>query len=171
MSHLATFKLTSMFIAGFAESYHSARVGAVSSRVGGLVDCKVFGIYNFSIRKTFRNGNFQEIQDAGGLAYFLEKLHKQFGPVASFWYGKEFHISVGGSRALKDVTPLFNRPLELFKMVIPMLGHHSIQTLNGEDGKRRHKMYTEILSAKSIRRDYKTFNQVPNMLNESNFTS
>lgn len=107
-----------------------------------------------------RNGNFQEISDAGGFVLFLKKLHKQFGPIASFWYGKNFHISVAGTKAIKDVTPLFNRPLGLFRFFVPLVGHRSVQALNGDEAKRRHKIYSEILSAKSIKRDYQTLNQV-----------
>ena len=68
---------------------------------------------------------------------FLLKLHDKYGPVASFWYGTEYCISVGNAEVMKQVKHLFDRPAKLFEMVEPMIGKSSIQFANGDDGKRR----------------------------------
>lgn len=33
----------------------------------------------------------------------------------------------------------------MFEFCIPMIGEHSIQFANGEEGARRHKIYSEVL--------------------------
>ena len=83
---------------------------------------------------------------------FLLKLHDKYGPVASFWYGTEYCISVGNAEVMKQVKHLFDRPAKLFEMVEPMIGKSSIQFANGEDGKRRHKMLVEAMSVKTSER-------------------
>ena len=80
---------------------------------------------------------------------FLLKLHDKYGPVASFWYGTQYCISVGNAEIMKQVKHLFDRPAALFEMVEPMIGKSSIQFANGEDGKRRHKLLAEAMSVKT----------------------
>ena len=83
---------------------------------------------------------------------FLLALHDKHGPVASFWYGTEYCISIGNADLMKQVKHLFDRPAKLFEMVEPMIGKSSIQFANGEDGKRRHKLLVEAMSIKTSER-------------------
>ena len=83
---------------------------------------------------------------------FLLKLHDKYGPVASFWYGTHYCISVGTANAIKEVKHLFDRPAALFEMVEPLIGKSSIQFANGEEGKRRHKLLVEAMSVKTSER-------------------
>ena len=38
------------------------------------------------------------------------QLHHQHGPVASFWFGPQFCVSVGSASAFKDIQNLFDLP-------------------------------------------------------------
>ena len=41
---------------------------------------------------------------------FLDKLHKEFGPIASFWIEKEFIVSIASPELFKEVSHIFDRP-------------------------------------------------------------
>ena len=56
------------------------------------------------------DGNLQDISSAGSLHEFLVDLHDKFGPVASFWFGQEFCISVSNPFTFKEIQSLFDRP-------------------------------------------------------------
>ncbi len=45
---------------------------------------------------------------------FHHKLHQEHGPVASFWFGPQFCVSVGSVSAFKDIQYLFDRPSKLY---------------------------------------------------------
>jgi len=97
-----------------------------------------------------KTGNFTDIQDAGGLELFLDKLHAELGPLAGFWYGDTYMISVGRGSLLKPLAHLFDRPHHLFEMVRPVIGSDAIQFANTSQGKPRWKAYTEAMSGKSV---------------------
>jgi len=97
-----------------------------------------------------KTGNFADIQDAGGLELFLDKLHSDLGPLAGFWYGETYMISVGKGSLLKPLSHLFDRPSQLFEMVRPIIGSGSIQFANASQGKTRWRAYTEAMSGKSV---------------------
>lgn len=50
----------------------------------------------------FRDGNLQDIVDRGSLHEFLVGLHEQFGPVASFWFGRQPVVSLGSVDPLRQ---------------------------------------------------------------------
>ena len=41
------------------------------------------------------------------------QLHHEYGPIASFWFGPQFCISVAKSNTFKEVQQLLDRPSEL----------------------------------------------------------
>lgn len=55
-------------------------------------------------------GNVDDISDAGSFHEFLVDLHEIYGPVASFWFGKQYCVSVSNANTFKDVQNLFDRP-------------------------------------------------------------
>lgn len=57
-----------------------------------------------------REGNFPDIAAAGSLHEFLAKLHADHGPIASFWYGPKFTVSVASPDLLSDLKGVFDRP-------------------------------------------------------------
>jgi len=81
-------------------------------------------------------GNLEDIKKAGGLHCYVNGLHKTFGPVVSFWWGKQLVVSLGSPAAFKDVQTLFNRPELLFAMFKPLIGYHSIQYANDGRGRK-----------------------------------
>lgn len=57
-----------------------------------------------------RSGNLEDIKAAGSLQNYVNELHKKFGPMASFWWGKQLVVSLGSPEVFEDITTLFNRP-------------------------------------------------------------
>merc|ERR1712141_323850 len=84
-------------------------------------------------------GNIQDISAAGSLHEFLVDLHDKFGPVASFWFGQEFCISVSNPFTFKEIQSLFDRPKLFFEALVPIISSKSIQLTNGIEAKERHK--------------------------------
>jgi len=93
-----------------------------------------------------KTGNIGDIGKAGGFELFLDKLHAEFGAVASFWYGEEYMVSVGRGAELKPLNAIFDRPASLFQMVVPLASKNSLQFANGSEGKGRWRAYSEALS-------------------------
>nr|AKH03540.1 cytochrome P450 20A1 [Paracyclopina nana] len=92
------------------------------------------------------SGNIDDITAAGSFHEFLVDLHDKFGPVASFWYGPKYCISVASAPAFKDVQHLTDRPAVLFDFLEPLLGPRSIQIATGTLGMERHKRSIDALS-------------------------
>lgn len=69
-------------------------------------------------------GNIDDITSAGSFHEFLVDLHEKFGPIASFWYGPKYCISVGSATAFKDIQHLTDRPGN----VVPKIGLHESVT-------------------------------------------
>lgn len=57
-----------------------------------------------------RDGNAADIARSGGMTPFLIELHKEHGPIASFWMKQEFIISLASPELLKEVAHLRDRP-------------------------------------------------------------
>ncbi|XP_077997363.1 cytochrome P450 20A1-like [Glandiceps talaboti] len=104
-------------------------------------------------------GNLPDIDEAGSLHEFLMKLHSKYGPVASFWYGKNYFVSLGSPQAFKDHTKLSDRPIELFEFVKPLFGPQSITYANGEDIVGRRRVYDPPFHHKAIRNYYPIFEE------------
>ena len=83
---------------------------------------------------------------------FLLTLHAKYGPVASFWYGPHYCISIGNADLMKQVKHLFDRPAALFEMVEPLIGKSSIQFTSGDEGRWRHKLLSEAMSIRTSER-------------------
>lgn len=49
-----------------------------------------------------RDGNLQDIVNLGSLHDFLVGLHQDFGPVASFWLGRQPVVSLGALQQLQQ---------------------------------------------------------------------
>ena len=57
-------------------------------------------------------GNLEDINAAGSFHEFLVDLHEDFGPIASFWFGSKFCVSVANTATFKEIQNLFDRPSE-----------------------------------------------------------
>ena len=58
---------------------------------------------------SFRTGNLTDIKKAGSFHEFLVNLHRKYGPVVSFWWGKQLVVTLGSPKVFKEVQTLFNR--------------------------------------------------------------
>ena len=61
-------------------------------------------------------GNLLDIAEAGGFLNFLKKLHTKYGPIASYWQGNVFTVSIGDPKYFKDIEKMFDRHPALFKV-------------------------------------------------------
>jgi cytochrome P450 family 20 subfamily A len=60
-----------------------------------------------------RDGNLLDIEKAGSLHEYVVHLHKTYGPVVSFWWGKTYTVSVACPKLWKDIQSIFDRPCKL----------------------------------------------------------
>nr|KAG5691795.1 hypothetical protein BaRGS_003191 [Batillaria attramentaria] len=62
------------------------------------------------VKVTKRDGNLSDMGKAGSLHEFLIDLHGRFGPIASFWWGKQFTVSIASPELFKEHQNVFDRP-------------------------------------------------------------
>ena len=62
------------------------------------------------------HGNLGDIHAAGGFLPFLKQLHKQFGPIASYWQGDVLTVSIAHPQYYKATEKMFDRHPALFKV-------------------------------------------------------
>ncbi|CAC5367291.1 CYP20A [Mytilus coruscus] len=115
---------------------------------------------------TKEDGNLADIKRAGSLHEFLLDIHKQYGPIASFWMGQQFVASVASADLFKEHQNVFDRPPELFKLFKILIGPKSIQYANKQDGRTRRKNYDEALTHDAIKKYYETFQITANDLSK-----
>ena len=87
-------------------------------------------------------------------------LHEKFGPIASFWVGQQFYVSVANSVTFKEIQKLFDRPTVLFDFITPLISKKSVQVTNGLEGKDRHRNISEALSHGVCQQIFPQFVQV-----------
>ena len=105
-------------------------------------------------------GNVDDISAAGSFHEFLVNLHEKFGPIASFWVGQQFYVSVANSVTFKEIQKLFDRPTILFDFITPLITKKSIQVTNGLEGKDRHRNISEALGHGVCQQIFPQFIQV-----------
>ena len=80
----------------------------------------------------FSLGNLKSLTKDGGLHQFLLDNHKKFGPIFSFYWGKELTVSLASQSLWKCVVSLFDRPgvvfLTLHYAWKPLLKHYLKRT-------------------------------------------
>jgi cytochrome P450 family 20 subfamily A len=97
-------------------------------------------------------GNLADIGRAGSLHQYLTKLHKKFGPIASFYWGKRRVVSIASPETFHETRRLFDRPVPLFAAFEPLIGTNSIQYANGDVGRYRRKNHYDVaLSPMALR--------------------
>ncbi|XP_005998899.1 cytochrome P450 20A1 isoform X2 [Latimeria chalumnae] len=88
-----------------------------------------------------KDGNLPDIVSKGSLHEFLVNLHEQYGPAASFWFGKRLVVSLGSMDLLKQhINP--NRTSDPFEMMLKsLLGYQSGFSGDAAESHVRKKMY------------------------------
>ncbi|KAL5007144.1 hypothetical protein ScPMuIL_015950 [Solemya velum] len=107
-----------------------------------------------------KEGNIPDIAAAGSLHEYLVKLHKEYGPITSFWMGDNHVVSIASPELFKQHQHLFDRPPELFKLFEPMLGENSIQYANESDGKTRRNNYDKAFAYDKMKGYYFTLQEI-----------
>ncbi|KAL4227902.1 hypothetical protein ACF0H5_013343 [Mactra antiquata] len=97
-----------------------------------------------------KDGNLGDIAKHGSLHEFLLYLHKRYGPIASFWWGPQYVVSIANDALFKEHHGVFDRPPYLFEMFKPIFGDRSILYANGDEWKIRHQMYDKCLTHNAI---------------------
>ena len=82
----------------------------------------------------------------GSFHDFLVELHSEFGPVASFYYGQKYCVSLGSAETLRQVENCFDRPLFMYEFVKPLIGPKSVQYANGASGREVHRTMAAAFS-------------------------
>ena len=88
-------------------------------------------------------GNLGDIGAAGSLHEFLEQLHREVGPVVSFYWLDKRVVSLASADSWKvrDVQRAPNRPKSLFALFEPLIGSASLQYANDGDLQARKQAY------------------------------
>ncbi|KAL1421145.1 hypothetical protein MTO96_023319 [Rhipicephalus appendiculatus] len=97
-----------------------------------------------------KEGNVGDIVQAGGLQNFLISLHKEHGPIASFWIGTKLVVSIGKADLFKTQSHVFDKPAELFVLYRDVMGAGSIFFANGAEARKRRRLIDEVLTGKSL---------------------
>ncbi|KAL6072867.1 hypothetical protein STEG23_018385, partial [Scotinomys teguina] len=92
-----------------------------------------------------KDGNLPDIVNSGSLHEFLVSLHKRYGPVASFWFGRRLVVSLGTADVLKQhFNP--NKTLDPFEtMLKSLLGYQSDGSVS--ENHVRRKLYGNAVTA------------------------
>nr|XP_040029010.1 cytochrome P450 20A1 isoform X3 [Gasterosteus aculeatus aculeatus] len=75
-----------------------------------------------------RDGNLQDIVDRGSLHEFLVSLHREFGSVASFWFGGRPVVSLGSVHQLRQhINPNHTTLSEMESMLLSVVKERKAQ--------------------------------------------
>jgi len=91
-------------------------------------------------------GNLGELQQAGDLPSFLSSLHAQHGPIASFWFGEVFTVSLAHPTLFRATERMFDRHPALFQLVECLISDKSQQFANGDHGRERYRLFVRAFS-------------------------
>ncbi|KAJ8003570.1 hypothetical protein DPEC_G00149720 [Dallia pectoralis] len=93
-----------------------------------------------------KDGNLQDIVSRGSLHEFLARLHGQFGPVASFWFGGRPVVSLGSVAQLQQhINP--NRTTDSFEtMLKSLLGYQSAMGGGATEALTRKRLYENAIN-------------------------
>ncbi|RVE75045.1 hypothetical protein OJAV_G00012870 [Oryzias javanicus] len=93
-----------------------------------------------------KDGNLQDIVDRGSFHEFLVGLHEEFGPVASFWFGRQPVVSLGSVDQLRQhINP--NHTTDSFEtMLKSLLGYQAGAGGGANESVMRKKLYESAIN-------------------------
>ncbi|XP_074646229.1 cytochrome P450 20A1-like [Tubulanus polymorphus] len=107
-----------------------------------------------------KEGNLADIAKAGSLHEFLLETHKKFGPIVSFWIRETMAISISTPELFSEHGTYFDRPPQMYKSFLPLIGAKSIVYTNGTEGRQRRKLYDSCYSHQEVNSLYPLFNEI-----------
>ncbi|XP_052805884.1 cytochrome P450 20A1-like [Mya arenaria] len=110
------------------------------------------------------DGNLGDIARAGSLHEFLMQLHEDYGPVASFWWGPTYTVSICEEDLFKQHTNVFDRPVEPFRLFEPLIGMKCIQYANGQEGRARRRHYDTVFTHEATKKYFLDFQEIADEL-------
>lgn len=108
------------------------------------------------------DGNLSDIAKAGSLHEFLLGLHEQFGPIASFWWGKMYVISTASGKYFEEHKDLHDKPPQLFQFFKSFIGAKCLQYAVGDEGDKRRCHYDKALDHDAIRKYFPEIQEATN---------
>lgn len=58
----------------------------------------------------YRFGNLQDVEKAGGLHRYLEKLHTKYGDIVKIWFENTPFVSTASPESFKSQVKLYDKP-------------------------------------------------------------
>ncbi|KAL4222448.1 hypothetical protein ACF0H5_018487 [Mactra antiquata] len=110
------------------------------------------------------DGNLGDIGKHGSLHAFLLDLHRQYGPIASFWWGPKYVVSIASDTLFKEHHSVFDRPPYLYELFKPLIGAKCIQYANGTEGRARRQLYDKCLTHDAVKKYFLDFQEIANEL-------
>ena len=66
-------------------------------------------------------GNLGDMGKAGSLHQYMMLLHEKYGPIAGFWWAKQYVVSLAAPEYLKEIKSIFDRPGKKEKLMLNLL--------------------------------------------------
>lgn len=102
-------------------------------------------------------GNLGDVGKAGSLHQYMMLLHEKYGPIAGFWWAKQYVVSLAAPEYWKEIKSIFDRPGDLFRLFEPLIGKKSIQYANGPEGRKRRQLMDRSFSHEAVKDYYDHF--------------
>jgi cytochrome P450 family 20 subfamily A len=87
---------------------------------------------------------------AGDLPSFLTALHTKHGPIAAFWFGEIYTVSLAAPKLFKPTERMFDRHPALFQLLEPLISSKSQQFANGEHGQHRYRLFSRAFNQAAV---------------------
>ncbi|XP_074646233.1 cytochrome P450 20A1-like [Tubulanus polymorphus] len=107
-----------------------------------------------------KEGNLADIRKAGSLHEFLLEIHRKYGPIVSFWIGETMAVSISTPELFTEHRTIFDRPPDMYKAFLPLVGAKSLIYANGTEGRQRRKLYDSCYSHQEVNSLYPLFNEL-----------
>ena len=104
-------------------------------------------------------GNLSDVEKAGSLHEFLVSLHKKYGDIVSFWWGKQMTVSISTPELFKEQAKIFDRPESLFALFQVFITKDAINYANGCEGQVRHAAYSRCFSETAMQNYHSVIQQ------------
>lgn len=106
------------------------------------------------------SGNLPDMAKAGSVHEYLIELHEKYGEIVSFWWGKEYAVSLSSVDYWKEIQPIFDKPYEQFKFFEPLLGRKSLTYKNGLEARKKRQLVDRSFSHDAVMNYYEHFTQI-----------
>ncbi|XP_052277109.1 cytochrome P450 20A1-like [Dreissena polymorpha] len=120
-------------------------------------------------RESIKEGNLPRMVAAGSVHAFLEQLHAQFGPVASFWWGPRYCVSVCEQGAFEQyIFGVEHKPADIYQPLEHVFGSDCVFFTPESDVVARRNIYNiSFYNQTSLERHFRCFQRVADEMLET----